>query len=68
LLSSFPYQFIVVAETRFSRQRDDIVRNMERRRMMLEKMIAESKDKVARHLAGEQVFGDDEVCSASQLK
>jgi hypothetical protein len=40
---------------------------MERRKTMLEKMIAESKEKVARHLAGEQVFDDEEVCSNSNF-
>ena len=34
---------------------------MERRKGQLQHMLEESKDKLARHLAGEKVFEDDEV-------
>ncbi|KAI2503540.1 hypothetical protein MHU86_10922 [Fragilaria crotonensis] len=42
--------------------KDDIKANMERRKLHLQKMLADSQDKVERHLAGEQgVFQGEET-------
>ena len=52
----------------FFLQMEDIKANMDRRKAQLQKMLAESQDKVARHLAGEQVFDDQEVrCTFLEL-
>jgi hypothetical protein len=42
-------------------KREEIIENMERRKEQLQRMLEESKDKLTRHLAGENVFDDDEV-------
>lgn len=53
---------LTLADTYLILQKDDIKANMERRKLHLQKLLADSQDKVERHLAGEQgVFQGEEV-------
>ena len=50
----------------YNTQKEEIIENMERRKGQLQHMLEESRDKLARHLAGEKVFEDDEVRNTAE--